>query len=123
MASITVVTGPNEGDYYPLGTRPMVIGRDEAVPIQLTDSLVSRKHAQVRWEDAEQSYHLIDMKSANGTLVNGRQIGADLPLADGDLIEVGGSKLMFSVEDFPDRDSAMDHYKQRGERVRSTLLR
>ena len=28
MASIIVVSGPNEGDYYPLGRRTMVIGRD-----------------------------------------------------------------------------------------------
>jgi pSer/pThr/pTyr-binding forkhead associated (FHA) protein len=122
MASITVVAGPSEGDYYPLGTRPMVVGRDEAVPIQLTDQLVSRKHAQIRWEQASSAYHLLDMKSANGTFVNGRQVGNDLVLADGDMIELGNSKLMFSKTDFPDRASAMDHYKKRGERSKSTLV-
>jgi pSer/pThr/pTyr-binding forkhead associated (FHA) protein len=123
MASITVVAGPSEGDYYPLGQRPMVVGRDEAVPIQLTDELVSRKHAQIRWDSGGSAYHLLDMKSANGTSVNGREIAGDLALRDGDIIELGNSKLMFSETDFPDRASAMDHYKKRGERSKSTLVR
>ena len=46
MASITVVSGESTGDYYPLAKRTMVIGRDEAVPIQVKDDRVSRKHLQ-----------------------------------------------------------------------------
>jgi len=122
MPSITVVRGPCEGDYYPLGKRTMVIGRDEAAPVQLTDELVSRKHAQIRWEDHDHTYHLLDMKSANGTFVNGRRVADDLLLRDGDLIELGASRLMFSLIDFPNRQSALSHYKKRGERGKSTLV-
>ncbi len=121
MASLTVVSGPAEGDYYPLGQRTLVIGRDEAVPIQVPDELVSRKHAQLRWESSSGSYLLLDMKSANGTFINGRQIADDLALADGDVIAVGNSRLVFSDQDFPDRESALEHYKQRGQRGKSTL--
>lgn len=122
MPSLTIVAGPNEGDYYPLGKRPMVVGRDEAVPIQLRDDLVSRKHVQIRLDTGDERFHLLDMKSANGTVVNGRGITSETILDDGDIIEVGNSKLMFSMRDFDDRTSALEHYKQRGERGKSTLI-
>lgn len=121
MPSLTVVTGPNEGDYYPLGQRTMVIGRDEGCPIQIVDELVSRKHVQVRRGNAAGEYVAVDMKSANGMFVNGRRIDTELTLQDGDLIELGKSKVMFSVKDFDNRESAMAHYKQRGQRFKNTL--
>ena len=37
MASIIVVSGTQKGDYYPLGQRTNVIGRDEALPIQILE--------------------------------------------------------------------------------------
>lgn len=123
MPSIIVVAGPNEGDYYPLGKRTMVVGRDEACPIQVVDELVSRKHLQIRCDDDRNCYCALDMKSANGVSVNGRQISAEITLADGDILELGNSKLMFTHEEFEDRQSALEHYKKRGERARSTLVR
>ena len=122
MPSIIVVSGSNEGDYYPLGKRTMVVGRDEGCPIQIVDELVSRKHLQIRHEASDDQYHALDMKSANGTFVNGRQITTELVLQDNDIIELGNSKLMFSTTDFPDRESALNHYKARGERGKSTLI-
>jgi pSer/pThr/pTyr-binding forkhead associated (FHA) protein len=122
MGSITVVTGPNEGDYYPLGKRVTIVGRDEAASVQILDDRISRKHLQVRWDANEQRYHLIDMKSSNGTFIQGRQVSDDVPLEDGDIIELGQSKIMFSTKEFDDRESAMNYYKKRGERGKSTLL-
>ncbi|MHC4910544.1 MAG: FHA domain-containing protein [Planctomycetota bacterium] len=123
MASLIIIAGPNEGDYYPLGRRTMVVGRDEGCPIQIVDDLVSRKHMQVRMESSDSSFHVLDMQSANGVFVNGRQITTDTGLADGDIIELGNSRIMFTTKDFSDRESALAHYKQRGERGRSTLIR
>jgi hypothetical protein len=50
MASIIIATGPQKGDYYPLGHRTNVIGRDEALPIQVLDEHVSRKHMQISFD-------------------------------------------------------------------------
>ena len=47
MASIIVMTGEQEGDYYPLGQRTNVIGRAENLPIQILDERVSRKHMKI----------------------------------------------------------------------------
>jgi pSer/pThr/pTyr-binding forkhead associated (FHA) protein len=123
MASLIVVAGPHEGDYYPLGKRPMVVGRDEACPVQITDELVSRKHLQVRLDEPRMRYMALDMKSANGVFVNGRKIDTETELADGDMIELGKSKIMFTAADFKDRQSAMNHFHKRGERGKSTLIR
>jgi len=124
LASITVVTGPNEGDYYTLGTRSMVIGRDEGATVQLNDELVSRKHCQIRCEGEGEArrYVLLDLRSANGTGVNGRTV-TECDLREDDIIEIGNSRLLFSLKEFDGRENAMNNYKKRGERQRSTMVR
>lgn len=56
MASLIVTSGKHEGDYYPLGRRTNVIGRDEALPIQVLDNMVSRKHLQIRYDEKTGKY-------------------------------------------------------------------
>jgi len=56
MASIIVATGKQKGDYYPLGHRTNVVGRDEALPIQILDEHVSRKHMQIRFDKDRQKF-------------------------------------------------------------------
>jgi len=125
MASLIVTSGPNEGDYYPLAKRTLVIGRDEGCPVQLVDDQVSRKHLQIRLDEAKGKYFALDMKSANGVFINGRRIehSTDTELLDGDVMELGKSKVMFTTADFKDRESALAHYRKRGERGKSTLVR
>ena len=123
MASLIFVTGPNEGDYYPLGTRAMVVGRDEAVPIQTVDELISRGDVQIPCDTGDQHHDALEMGGANGVFINSRRISDDVALEDGDMIELGKSRIMFTDKDFEDRESALNHYKQRGERGKSTLMR
>ena len=61
------------------------------------------------------------MKSTQGTLINGRKVLDDTVLVDGDEIQIGDTRLYFSTKDFPDRESALRHYKQAGQRGKSTL--
>ena len=56
MASIIIMTGQQKGDYYPLGRRTNVIGRDEALLIQVLDKHVSRKHMQIRFDEKKEQY-------------------------------------------------------------------
>jgi len=123
MASITVVSGPNAGDYYPLGKRIWVFGRGENVPAQIVDDKVSRKHLQLRPNTDRGGYVALDMNSSNGTLINGRRLesGTEIELVDEDEIELGTSKLIFSTTEFADRESAMNHFKKRGERGQPTI--
>lgn len=119
MASLVVVAGPNQGDYYPLGTRTVVIGRDEGCPVQVKDERASRKHVQIRCEAGR--HIALDMKSGNGTFVNGRRLMSEIDLQDGDEMTIGDSKLCFSTRDFADRENAFNHWKERGQRGRPTI--
>ena len=122
MASITVRTSDGEDKYFPLGKATVVVGRGEQVKVQILDDHVSEKHMQIRCEGAASAYFALDMKSKNGTRVNGRNITADLKLEDGDLIEIGQSSITFHDREFPDKTDAFKHHKQPGERGRSTLM-
>ena len=121
MASILVISGDGKQDYYPLGQRTNVIGRDEAVPIQILDKQVSRKHMHIRYDKNDGRYYVLDMKSKHGVFINGRKIDEETVLRDGDQIRIGNSSLLFTTKDFNDRDSALSHFKKAGERRNTTL--
>jgi pSer/pThr/pTyr-binding forkhead associated (FHA) protein len=122
MASIIIATGEQKGDFYPLGHRTNVVGRDEALPIQILDEHVSRKHMRIRFDEESKRYSVIDMGSKNGVLINGAKIDKETVLTDGDYITIGDTTLMFTLKDFKDRESALSHYKKVGERSRPTQI-
>jgi pSer/pThr/pTyr-binding forkhead associated (FHA) protein len=121
MDSIIILSGSDAGNYYPLGHRTNVIGRDEGASIQLLDEHVSRKHLQIRYEKEKDQYVALDMDSSHGVLVNGNRIGQDVALKDEDQITLGQSTLLFTTQDFPDRQSALAYHKKVGQRARGTL--
>jgi hypothetical protein len=69
--------------------RAYSFGREEGVDILLQDALASRRHAEMRWN--EEGYWLVvDLKSRNGVLVNGKRITTDVRMGDGDQLQIGG---------------------------------
>jgi pSer/pThr/pTyr-binding forkhead associated (FHA) protein len=122
MASIIVVSGAQKGDYYPLGQRTNVVGRDEAVPVQILDEHVSRKHMQIRFDKGKGQYCVLDMRSKHGVFVNGGKVHDEAVLVDGDQIHIGRTDLLFTEKDFTDRQSALSHFKKVGERIRPQSL-
>lgn len=122
MASIIVASGDRKGDYYPLGQRTNVIGRAEAVPIQILDDLVSRRHMQIRYDKDKNQYLVLDMKSKHGVSINNRKSTEETVLVDGDVILIGETNLLFTDKDFEDRQSALSHFKKAGERAKPTKM-
>ena len=120
MASIIVMSGNNRGDYYPLGRRTTVIGRDEALLIQILDDGISRKHLQIHFDKDSGKYSAFDMKSKNGVFINNKKIDDETVLVDGDQIRIGQAVLFFTQKDFPNREDAMSHFKKVGQRVNIT---
>ncbi|MHC4645003.1 MAG: FHA domain-containing protein [Planctomycetota bacterium] len=120
MASIIVVEGRQKGVFYRLGQVTSVIGRDEALPIQVLDSHVSRRHVQIRFDQRTWTPYIADMGSKNGVLVNGVRLQEEVKLTDGDLITIGTTSLVFTQKDFFDRKSALAHIKKLGEREHPT---
>ncbi|MHC4566292.1 MAG: FHA domain-containing protein [Planctomycetota bacterium] len=122
MASIIVMSGAQKGDYYPLGRRTNVIGRDEGAPIQILDEHISRKHMQIRFDPDKERYYALDMKSKHGVFINGGRIHNETQLVENDQIHIGRTDLLFTEEDFSDRESALSHFKKVGERMRATII-
>jgi pSer/pThr/pTyr-binding forkhead associated (FHA) protein len=122
MASIIVMNGPNEGDYYPLGHRTNVIGRDEALMIQILDDRVSRKHMKICYDKDEDKHYAVDMESRHGVLINGMKISDETVLNNEDCITIGKTSLLYVTKDFTDRESALSHFNKIGERIRPTLM-
>lgn len=121
MPSI-ITSGPDKGSFYPLGQRTSVIGRDEGLLVQILDERVSRKHMRIRFDKEKNQYLANDMGSRHGTFVNGRKIQTEVPLAEDDMIDIGGVTLLFTLMDFADRESALNHWRRFGERFKDTLL-
>jgi pSer/pThr/pTyr-binding forkhead associated (FHA) protein len=122
MATLFVCSGQNKGHYYPLGRRTTVIGRAEALPVQILDDRVSRRHMQIFYDDKNDRYAAIDLKSRHGVFINASQITEATPLADHDQIRIGNTVLLFIDQDFADSGSAMRFYKKVGERERPTII-
>ncbi|MGD0595926.1 MAG: FHA domain-containing protein [Sedimentisphaerales bacterium] len=122
MASLIVLDGLQKDDYYPLGRRTTVIGRDEALMIQILDDRISRKHLRIRYDKDNNLYYALDMSSKHGVFINGDKIKEETRLVDGDYITIGAITLWFTVSDFPDKESALSHYKKVGERSRPTFI-
>jgi transcriptional regulator with GAF, ATPase, and Fis domain len=72
-----------------------VLGRHADCEIQLRDVKASRRHC--RLELCDRGHRLVDLKSANGTLVNGDQVQSRI-LRAGDVIEIGSTRMTYSVE-------------------------
>ena len=85
---LTVTVGPGSGTSYPLGESPQVIGRDAACDIVIQDNTISRQHAQITYLNGR--YLIADLRSSNGTFINGNRLGASpVPLTEGDRIQLG----------------------------------
>lgn len=90
---LIVEHGPDIGRIFPLQTEKVIIGRDPVADIALTDPEVSRQHA--RLVRSESGYHIEDLHSTNGTLVNGERLGDELvPLQDAQEIMLGSGVML-----------------------------
>ena len=82
------------GERVKLGDGPATIGRSADCTIHLTDTSVSRRHAELR--PAGSGWTITDLGSTNGTRVNGAR-ASSRPLRDGDMITVGDAQLRFEA--------------------------
>ena len=92
---LVLVNGKPGEDTFRVDKPDVSIGRDGTCEIRLDDWLASKKHA--RLNIIGNNYVLTDLGSLAGTKVNGVRVKEKL-LANGDIIEVGFTKLRFQVK-------------------------
>ena len=73
----------------------ILLGRDEAAELRLTDVTVSKRHARVL-SDAQGTITVEDLRSTNGTAVNGTPVTRAL-LRPGDHLEIGAVSLRLDL--------------------------
>lgn len=102
-AKLIVARGSSRGREIPLPLTILTIGRARQCHLRPHCSLVSRFHCAVaRWAG---KVVVRDLRSANGTFVNGRRVEGEVRVSDGDTLRVGTLVFTFritpSVADVP----------------------
>ncbi len=120
MAAIIVGSGPMEGVYLPLRHKTAIVGRGEAVDLQIVEDSISRKHLRIQFDTDEERYVALDMGSRNGSWINGQPLKNETFLQPDDEIVVGNTKLLFSVTVPKDKANALEIYQSAGQRRYST---
>ena len=77
---------------WDLKTQPLTVGRGEQAEARVDDKEMSRKHFMVR--PAEGKYVVEDLKSTNGTFLNGKPV-QQATLKANDKIQAGQSLFVF----------------------------
>jgi hypothetical protein len=83
------------GERITLGQEPATVGRLPESTVSVSDSNVSRNHAEIRPNG--RGYVVVDLGSTNGTKVNGIRIQGERVLEDGDIVSVGSTHLRFEA--------------------------
>ena len=86
------VQGPGERLLIPLGSGVTHIGRGLVADIRLDEDSVSRRHAILVYRRS--GSRILDDRSSNGTLVNGRRV-TQADLHDGDVLVLGRVVLRY----------------------------
>jgi response regulator RpfG family c-di-GMP phosphodiesterase/pSer/pThr/pTyr-binding forkhead associated (FHA) protein len=92
MLHLQILTGPRKGEIIALEMEqlPLTIGRDAENKLRIESAAISRFHAEIVSENGQ--YYVQDLKSTNGTFLNGRRIERE-KLGPGDEFAVANINL------------------------------
>lgn len=88
---LRVESGPNAGQTFAIDGPGATVGRQEGNTIVLDDPRLSRRHLRLDLRDG--TLVATDLGSANGTLLNGVDLGDSRPLHPGDRLQLGDTTL------------------------------
>ncbi|MBI5368345.1 MAG: Flp pilus assembly complex ATPase component TadA [Planctomycetes bacterium] len=84
------IEGAGECRELPLGDQPVTVGRHEANTLVIDDDAASRHHCVI--EPVPGGWQIRDLRSRNGTLLNGRPL-TRAPFAAGDVAAIGAVRI------------------------------
>jgi phosphoserine phosphatase RsbU/P len=96
MPEIAIQTAGGTRERYPLAKPRVTVGRSRDSDIFLPDQWLSRHHAAI--EERTDGYWVGDLRSKNGTLLNGEPVREWRRLRPGDVITLGEHTLTFCAE-------------------------
>lgn len=91
-----ITNGPQQGMAVPV--EPTInLGRSADSTLLLEDEFSSARHAQLVQRD-EETWMVTDLRSTNGTFVNGKRVGDEpIPATVGDVIRIGRTLMRLEV--------------------------
>lgn len=95
--TLTIAAGPDTGTSFPFDAKQARFGRTADNDVVVKDGSASRAHCRVFEEDHK--FFLEDLKSANGTKINGALVSGTQQLFNGDTITIGDVAFTFTLPD------------------------
>ena len=95
MSAVVTLAGPVNGSFVLKKGEGIVLGRSLQVDVSVDDLRVSRRHCRI--EHGEKGLTVLDLRSANGTYVNGQRINKAI-LRPGDQLQVGNAAMTVGVQ-------------------------
>lgn len=94
---LRIDNGELAGKRFEVASGGLRLGRSSSNDVHIPDEELSRNHCY--FEESDGVIRVTDLASANGTMLNGRQLGADpVALSQGDVIEAGSTKISVVAE-------------------------
>src|SRR5579864_8816838 len=97
MPWLKILKGDTPERAFSVDREVTVLGRDASCEIVLNDHEASKQHARIIHKDG--GFYLEDLQSTNGTKLGDRELTEAHRLEEGDLIEIGSTRLVFTVRD------------------------
>ncbi len=117
QVKLKVTSGSNAGKEIKIPVAKFFIGRSEDCHLRAQSDLISRHHCAILLEEGQVTIR--DLKSRNGTVVNGEKIVGDVHLKMGDKLKVGPLEFEVLVDHSlgGTKKSKITDAKQAAERV------
>jgi pSer/pThr/pTyr-binding forkhead associated (FHA) protein len=106
IAKLVIASGKRAGRAISMKRDKLLIGRAEECDLRPLSEEVSRKHCAII--KREEVLWAEDLRSRNGTFVNGLQLSEPKKLADGDLVRVGSLELKIAIAAEPKLETEED---------------
>jgi len=113
MSEIAIQTAGGTKERFPISRPRVSIGRSRESDIFLPDQWLSRNHAEI--EERKDGFYVTDLRSKNGTLLNGEPLNEWRRLRPGDVITLGEHTLTFCPDATGEADD--DEPEPEGTRV------
>jgi pSer/pThr/pTyr-binding forkhead associated (FHA) protein len=92
-ATLEIIRGPFTGAQFHIGRPVAAIGRGEHSDVRIRDESVSTTHATLLRKG--DTWYVVDLRSVNGTFVDGYRVAGERVIATGATLRVGTVDLMF----------------------------
>ena len=103
---LTIRAGADTGKVVEIKGDHFVVGRDESADLMLRDSKVSRRHAYFKeLPDGRVAVH--DLKSANGTRLEGNKIDSAILSGEDEQVQIGDTVLVVTKDKTEARDQTV----------------